>query len=1671
MANKAFEIQGSTLRIGGLDLQAGTTSIVIPGVTQATSYSVEEIEDTPYDQTTVFESIPTVIDGAQFAFLSGSYNSYVSFVPAVYQVEELDNEGFIDEIDVTSGGNYDDLGKNFASGSMYATEVADAIANFNAGDWVMIPFSLKFRARDIENVGGGGSGNQLVETENDNTFALMDTGDVVFDGEGPGGGVNCGIVWQYGDDLGGVNSQVRQDEGGLTVRAWTEVGDGTYSAPVNIVTGQGQSSNEWIFDGEGGLSFPDGTRQTTAYTGQTDGGGNSSSGELYIMANVDGNIVTSTNGIDWTDPQPSGMSGIGRVEIHGGVIVYIDNGGEGPSAPGLYYSTQLGAVTLCAGTSVSVETGNSLYWNEVHYFSGTDKWVAVGYNQGDNNNVPVLAHSDDGITWTVVFVDNTFVSGFNTGSDDWELRDVAWIDETNQYIITSALNGELFGGIFLTADITTALDGDNHVAIDLDAGHVAPWSVTAYGGPPGYVAIIPDDNDGPGGGLTAWFGYGTDVENYQEDPSGFLAGAITDQIGYMPNITEVAYRNGNFIAVTNDGQVITPVVSMMPEFAVTIPVPFTNTSFTITNANPAVVTWNGEEAKNNEKIEVTLAGEYNGTYYVNTGTDVLYTDQAMTTALDASGFAAFTSGTITFSHGMFFDAAGVSTSYYYIGNDDEQIFRSSNGINWTEQADFTGEYFNDFAYGSWGSASSTAIPNTKRGWINLVGDRPNNEDPAWFESVVIHGGYAYVLGGDDYIDNSSERSKVYKFDAATGEQVWVKQITAGRGAYLDLTVDAGVVTLDRVVITGTGYKVGEEIVIRGSQINGIEPQNNFTLIVASIDVDGGVATVSLKPGYNVVGLSGTFTNIVSYYDDARGDACAIAYDEYNQKLVVVTQYQSGSGDVMDNTWDWVNVYTMNPTTGAIESTTTISEDGDVYANSITTHNSAGGIAIVGEKYNEYREFGALTIAATYNTYFDILKTELDAEHYPGAPFNDYSDFWITGTGITGQTQVGNVNYYADIATIVREGSGTPQFQIADNGDGTYGIGTVTTADSANYRVGHKIKVLGTDLGGVTPDNDCIVRVTEVDSGGITNATIDSGTAAGSVYTLYAPVTGTNYNVGSGASFIATIDPSTGAFSYSGINSQGSNYVVGDVLTIPGTTFAGGTSPANDATLVVAAADVFGLIGEIVNYAITGTGPTNTVRIHVEGVDFTTVGGSWSMRQNLGGEAFIWTPDWSNAIGGPSGDRFYDVCWEDAGTALYAVGRGRYETAYDQALVVKFNNSTGAVMWSKDIKFSQAASNSRQARAVCLVPGSTDILVAGGWYNNNTEEDEIILTRMTDAGEAVWQKTYSPNFEGNTFGVDFEISIKPIGSNLVVSFEQTTNDSRGLAYMIVDSSGQVVRHRVVSSDGNSNYNYYDTPTANFADVYTDENSDQYVVMAGKTYVPTDNYYNALLMKLPLDGLKDIAIGERWSIGEHIMNRHAINVTTVTSAFDSFTPTEHVDTMTNTLNARNYTTRTPDGLLNVWTHKITDDAAGYLEFGDGSKQSFATNIIPQILAANDYWLTTQDSGKHIFFEHETGNVYIPHSSVRYFPVGFTFTIVNITGNDCYLTSQGGDWTMGIFKLAGRNISTSYVGIPDSGSGSMVTVMKIKDGYTMANSDNDATYPDIWMVSGPGDVYNAD
>jgi hypothetical protein len=644
--------------------------------------------------------------------------------------------------------------------------------------------------------------------------------------------------------IGGDNTRISIDNGGAPPGFTITTSDeGTSVDPKN-----------WRFGPDGELTFPDGSIQTTAYTGQT-----GSSGVIYIMANVDGNIVTSTDGVTWGDPVPSGMPGISRVAVHNGVIVYID-GGDGPpgsGAPGMYYSTVIGTVALCTGTDVF--NSDPVVWTQVRYFDEPNKWVAVGFITGGPSTVPILAHSTNGISWTLVPADNTFVTGFNTGDDDWQLTDVAYVAETGEFVISSVIDAdETYGGIFITDDVTVPLTGATHVAIDVNVSHTAPWSVVSLDGPPGYMALLGANDE-------VWFGNGTNPNDYDLD-IGFFASSITDQIGYLPtNISEVAYDADGIIAVTGDGQVITSLIAGLgPYFAVSVPVPYTTTAFSITNANPAVLTYtppNGNTLNNNEKIVITGSGEYNGTYYWQQSNGALYTNQALSTALDASGFATFASGgTLTMSHGQYFDAAGTSASYYYIGNDDEQIFRSSNGFTWTQLADVTGEYFNDFAYGTFGTASSgqggasitdsgdvVITAGSTAHWVATQRRNGENTEPRGLRYDSQGNLYALTKTYDDTVGN--DVAVITKYTAA-GSVSWQKSFTnaypvalavdSSDCAYITVSTGDPVITVMKFNAAGTTvlwkkeYDIGN-IVAYGAFI---EEKSLTTLALAFTLQDG-----------------------------------------------------------------------------------------------------------------------------------------------------------------------------------------------------------------------------------------------------------------------------------------------------------------------------------------------------------------------------------------------------------------------------------------------------------------------------------------------------------------------------------------------------------------------------------------------------------------------------------------------------------------------------------------------------------------------------------------------------------------------------------------------------------------------------------------------------------------
>ena len=187
MANKAFGIQGADLTLGGLNLQAGTNGVVIPGITRAASYRVEEIKETGEQTNTL--NLPIVIDNvthtAKVADAGASTLDY-----ATYNAE-LDDENYIDEIEVNTSGTYIgsevDRNGDFDMWGYVGSDASGYFDNWVTSDWVQIPFRPKMRAAIIELEGGGG-GSLAVGNGTDpsieNVSAILINGQITQEDDG-----------------------------------------------------------------------------------------------------------------------------------------------------------------------------------------------------------------------------------------------------------------------------------------------------------------------------------------------------------------------------------------------------------------------------------------------------------------------------------------------------------------------------------------------------------------------------------------------------------------------------------------------------------------------------------------------------------------------------------------------------------------------------------------------------------------------------------------------------------------------------------------------------------------------------------------------------------------------------------------------------------------------------------------------------------------------------------------------------------------------------------------------------------------------------------------------------------------------------------------------------------------------------------------------------------------------------------------------------------------------------------------------------------------------------------------------------------------------------------------------------------------------------------------------
>ena len=507
MANKPFEIQSADLVLGGVKLQAGTTGVVIPGITHASSYKVEEVNDRG-DQTQQFTNgvdvaIDKVIYDAKVSDAGADVSGY-----AVYIVH-LDDQNYIDSIEVDSRGSYTSV----ESATNESTDMweyngtdSDPIANFVQGDWVAVPFRPRMRAGAIVTEGGGG-GTQLPSD------AL---GYLHNDGNGT-------LVWQSAGSTGTTGSQLvngdytftLNNNGTITLppnvtfnspshnssfQGWDWINiqgtSGYYSnyndnsvsggegTSVGLYAGLGGESNDFIHGGKGGqLDFHAGNGQHGANGGAVTIGAGAAT--WNYNTNVRGGDINLTAGDATNQNQiTSGYGtggdlhlGAGRGNSQGGsVFVHTSDDHTGTNFTKLWEFDQNGELTLpanSAGDSVIYSnTGNvELYTNKS---DGTVKIRAKGTG-GDNE---WIFNNDGSITFPDTTVQTTAYTGQSGGSaniNNWLLDIVTTNTATGYVAAIAAVEYDTAGNVLATGYRTDGGPGQAIALMKFDSHGNLIW--------------------------------------------------------------------------------------------------------------------------------------------------------------------------------------------------------------------------------------------------------------------------------------------------------------------------------------------------------------------------------------------------------------------------------------------------------------------------------------------------------------------------------------------------------------------------------------------------------------------------------------------------------------------------------------------------------------------------------------------------------------------------------------------------------------------------------------------------------------------------------------------------------------------------------------------------------------------------------------------------------------------------------------------------------------------------------------------------------------------------------------------------------------------------------------------------------------------------------------------
>jgi hypothetical protein len=709
--------------------------------------------------------------------------------------------------------------------------------------------------------------------------------------------------------------------------------------------------------------------------------------------------------------------------------------------------------------------------------------------------------------------------------------------------------------------------------------------------------------------------------------------------------------------------------------------------------------------------------------------------------------------------------------------------------------------------------------------------------------------------------------------------------------------------------------------------------------------------------------------------------------------------------------DWYGaVVTLDKDTGRILDNTEYKDLGsNIYLNGITLDSNNDPI-IVGEKSGEF--VAPIVVTPETGSGTGVIKILRSA-----IPNTDAESWDIGGTGITGYEAILYVERYTGLTGTVRQGSGAT-FDIIDNGNGSYSAAVVN--GGTNYLAGHKIKILGTSLGGATPANDITITVQTVNENGVIQGggVGNTGTAAGTETATYTALSGANFETGSGFEFTLRGSRYSNNYNdYNGLNvdNPGTNYVENDRIVIPGTSL-GGTSPTNDLTITV------GVNAGGVNtwYNLAGTSQSTTWKLETTTqVDFAGTG-SWSIQYPLSQESLLITSGWSRTFGTDANKTDYiTAVARDSGNNIIAVGRGNGETSTgnddDLAIVYKFS-STGTLLWTRKLNDE---SDDCEAHSVTTI--GTDIYVT-----HENDSGETIISKLDASGTVKWQRITES-------GNDHRSSIAATADgNLLVVVEDDNNDidNDAVKVFLLSSAGEVIYKRWLMASTDSTTRLDERRCLAVV-------GDSFYVSCSYN---TNNNQSQFVARLPVDGSGTGEYGSFRYVDVHAEaglgfgnNNAQDNTNYIVSELDL----DGVDNYAGPLAAGEevyikstdtYTTGTGDYRVesyfpSIVVETVRDTDGGSIIFPDGTKQTTSATEWPQTrFFGQKYTVGMKDRGGHILCYDSTDSILLPYNSRVELPIGTVVRVVNTTSSSIAINVEGGGTSM---IVAGQGYySTGYV-----------------------------------------------